>query len=279
MPTLFVPESEMLSREVLFKPVLQWMEDAAAQFGLSVAIGGGGENALASPAIFSPLLDAGHGHIAWPGGKPLIPWGCLPIGTGGELQAARRILKEAILRHHMENGVDIVDPATTFIGPDARIGQGTTILPGVVIRGRVSVGEGCELGPFTHIRSDVSMDRNVRAGAFVEIKNSRLGSGTQMGHLAYAGDADVGERVNFGAGAVTVNFNGAEKFRTVIENDAFIGCHTSLIAPVAIRSGAYTAASSAITGEVPEKALAIARARQVNKENWQSPKDRLSDDS
>jgi bifunctional UDP-N-acetylglucosamine pyrophosphorylase/glucosamine-1-phosphate N-acetyltransferase len=102
----------------------------------------------------------------------------------------------------------------------------------------------------------------------VEIKNSTIGDNAKASHLSYIGDSDVGGGVNFGCGAVTVNYDGKKKFRTVIEDNAFIGCNANLIAPVTVKEGAYIAAGSTITGDVPEKALSIARARQVNKEGW-----------
>ncbi|MDR1668930.1 MAG: hypothetical protein LBR76_03110 [Oscillospiraceae bacterium] len=174
----------------------------------------------------------------------------------------------ATIRKHIDNGVTVTDPATTFIAPDAVIGRGTVIRPFVVISERAVIGEGCEIGPFTHIRPDVTLGNKVKAGAFVELKNSALGDGTHAGHLAYIGDSDVGENVNFSCGAITSNYDGKGKHRTVIENGAFIGCNTNLVAPVTVGEGAYTAAGSTITEDVPPGALAIARSRQTNKEGW-----------
>jgi bifunctional UDP-N-acetylglucosamine pyrophosphorylase/glucosamine-1-phosphate N-acetyltransferase len=169
------------------------------------------------------------------------------------------------------NGVTIIDPATTFISPDAVIGKGTVIRPFVVISERVVIGEDCEIGPFTHIRPDVTLGNGVKAGAFVELKNSTLGDGAKAGHLVYVGDSDVGKNVNFGCGSVTVNHDGVQKHRTVIGDGAYIGCNTNLVAPVTIGEGAYTAAGSTITDDVPPGALAIARERQLNKEGWKRP--------
>ncbi|MCL1807278.1 MAG: hypothetical protein FWG31_06220 [Oscillospiraceae bacterium] len=178
------------------------------------------------------------------------------------------------LQPYIDNGVTITDPATTFIAPGVTIGRGTVILPFVVIQKDVSVGEGCEIGPFSHIRPGVALGNKVKVGAFVEVKNSTLGDGTHAGHLTYVGDSDVGKNVNFGCGTVTVNYDGVRKHRTVIEDGAFIGCNTNLVAPVTVGAGAYTAAGSTVTEDVPPDALAVARARQVNKENWTKPKDR-----
>ena len=182
--------------------------------------------------------------------------------------------KERINQAHIENRVDITDPATVFIADGVTIGRGTVILPFVVIREDCVIGEGCEIGPFTHIRPGVTLGRAVKAGAFVEIKNSTLGDGTKAAHLTFVGDADVGARVNFGCGTVTVNYDGKSKPRTVIEDGAFIGCNTNLVAPVTVGESSYTAAGSTVTEDVPPHSLAIARARQVNKENWKSPKER-----
>jgi bifunctional UDP-N-acetylglucosamine pyrophosphorylase/glucosamine-1-phosphate N-acetyltransferase len=168
----------------------------------------------------------------------------------------------------LDNGVKVVDPATTFVAPDAVIGRGTVIRPFVVISERVTIGEGCEIGPFTHIRPDVTLRDKVKLGAFVEVKNSVLGGGTHAGHLAYIGDSDMGENVNFSCGAITSNYDGREKHRTVVGDGAFIGCNTNLVAPVTVGEGAYTAAGSTVTEDVPPGALAIARERQVNKEGW-----------
>jgi bifunctional UDP-N-acetylglucosamine pyrophosphorylase/glucosamine-1-phosphate N-acetyltransferase len=169
------------------------------------------------------------------------------------------------------DGVKIIDPATTFISPDAVIGKGTVIQPFVVIGERVVIGENCEIGPFTHIRPDVKLGNSVKAGAFVELKNSTIGNNVEAGHLVYVGDSDVGNNITFGCGSVTVNYNGVQKSRTVIEDGAFIGCNTNLIAPVTVGAGAYTAAGSTVTHDVPPDALAIGRARQVNKKDWKRP--------
>ncbi|MCL2003835.1 MAG: hypothetical protein FWG72_07530 [Oscillospiraceae bacterium] len=182
--------------------------------------------------------------------------------------------REAIIQKHIANGVSVADPATTFIAPDVTVGRGTVILPFVVIQENVSIGEDCEIGPFTHIRPGVTLGNKVKAGAFVEIKNSSVGDGTKAAHLTFIGDSDVGAGVNFGCGTVTVNYDGANKPRTVIGDGAFIGCNTNLVAPVTVGERAYTAAGSTITEDVPPHALAVARERQVNKENWKRPKKR-----
>ena len=122
--------------------------------------------------------------------------------------------------------------------------------------------------PFAHIRPDSRVCENVHIGDFVEIKNSTVGKGTSVSHLTYVGDSDVGKYCNFGCGVVTVNYDGAAKHRNTIGDYAFIGCNTNLVAPVSVGDGAYTAAGSTITDDVPAGALGIARARQVNKPQW-----------
>jgi bifunctional UDP-N-acetylglucosamine pyrophosphorylase/glucosamine-1-phosphate N-acetyltransferase len=202
----------------------------------------------------------------------------------------------------MAAGVTIVDPATTWIGPDVTIGADTIVHPGVHLEGRTRVGERCEIhssvrivdtevgngvtinnfcvitesrirdgarvGPFAHIRpqSDVGPDAHI--GNFVELKKTTIGQGSKANHLAYLGDATIGEKVNVGAGTITCNYDGVSKNPTVIEDGAFIGSDSQLIAPVRIGRGAYVAAGSSITEDVPADALAIARGQQVNKEGW-----------
>ena len=188
-----------------------------------------------------------------------------------------------------------------LISPFAKIGRGTRIYPNTQIRSGCAIGEGCvigpstvieestvgngctinatqmyqsvmednvKIGPFCHIRPNSHIHSGVKIGDFVEIKNSTIGADSHASHLTYIGDSDVGERVNFGCGTVTSNYNGYTKARCVIGNDCFIGCNTNLIAPVTIGDGAYTAAGSTITEDLPSGALGIARARQIIKENW-----------
>jgi len=139
------------------------------------------------------------------------------------------------------------------------------------------IGKNCKIGPFAHIRESVVLNNNVKIGNFVEIKNSIIGENTKIMHLSYIGDAKIGKNVNIGAGTITCNYDGKKKHKTIIEDNAFIGTNNSLVAPVRIGQGAYTAAGSVITKDVPPYALAIGRARQINKLNWvtknQSKKD------
>jgi len=208
---------------------------------------------------------------------------------------------EVSVRRLQARGVRFIDPHNAYIGPDVTVGEGTVILPGTILRGKTVIGRGCEIGPntmirdcvigdgvvvnasqlnestvddgatvgpFAYIRPNTHVGRKVRVGDFVELKNSTIGEGTKISHLTYVGDTDAGAHINFGCGTVTVNYDGLRKFRTVIGDHAFIGCNTNLVAPVTVGEGAYTAAGSTVTDDVPPDALAIARARQVDKEGW-----------
>ncbi|HOA80004.1 MAG TPA: bifunctional UDP-N-acetylglucosamine diphosphorylase/glucosamine-1-phosphate N-acetyltransferase GlmU, partial [Defluviitaleaceae bacterium] len=225
------------------------------------------------------------------------------LGVNSRVQLAEvtQIMKKRINIRHMEEGVTIVDPETTYIEPDVIIGKDSIINPGCVLKGRTVIGEDCiigpnstidnskiadnvtvqysvvlestvdsdtNIGPFAYIRPNSKIGSHVKIGDFVEVKNSTIGDNTKVSHLTYIGDADVGERVNFGCGTVVVNYDGKNKHRTTIGNDAFIGCNANLVSPVAIDEEAFIAAGSTITEDVPAKALAIARTRQINKSNW-----------
>ncbi len=225
-----------------------------------------------------------------------------PMGTGwtGKVEGEYRLRQESVA-NLLEQGVKILDPNQVYVGPQVRVGKGTTLLPGTILKGETTLGEGCTIGPntmitdctignhvsinssqatesridhgatigpFSYIRPHCYVGENVKVGDFVELKNSIVGKGTKISHLTYVGDADVGQRVNFGCGTVTVNYDGASKFRTIIGNDAFIGCNTNLVAPVEIGDNAYTAAGSTITADVPMQSLAIARTQQVIKKQW-----------
>jgi bifunctional UDP-N-acetylglucosamine pyrophosphorylase/glucosamine-1-phosphate N-acetyltransferase len=217
------------------------------------------------------------------------------------LSQAEAIMRNRINRKHMVNGVTIIDPTNTYISADAIIGNDTVIYPGTVIEGATvigsdcvigphtemknshvgnnttirqstvhdsKVGDGVAIGPFAHIRPDSVIGNEVRIGNFVEIKKSVFGNESKASHLSYIGDAEIGERVNLGCGSITVNYDGKNKFKTVVEDGAFIGCNSNLVAPVTIGKNAYVAAGSTITEDVPAEALSVARARQVNKEGY-----------
>ena len=218
---------------------------------------------------------------------------------------ARRKAFCATFERHLAAGVVFYSQDGILIDESVEIAPGAQILPGTILRGgtkigansvigpgsvleNVAVGEnvrfnasqgydsvidaGANIGPFVHIRPNSHIGEGVHIGDFVEIKNSTVGAGTSVSHLTYVGDSDVGKYCNFGCGVVTVNYDGASKNRNTIGDYAFIGCNTNLVAPVKVGEGAYTAAGSTITEDVPAGALGIARARQVNKPEWARPK-------
>lgn len=197
--------------------------------------------------------------------------------------------------------VRFIDKESVYIGPRVTVGGGTVILPGAILRGRTAIGAHCEIGPntmirdcaigdrvtvnasqlnestvddgaavgpFAYVRPNCHIGRDVKVGDFVELKNSTVGDGTKISHLTYVGDTDAGAHINFGCGTVTVNYDGSAKFRTTIGDNAFIGCNTNLVAPVKIGEGAYTAAGSTVTEDVPADSLCIARSPQTIKVQW-----------
>ena len=205
---------------------------------------------------------------------------------------------------HLENGVNFIS-RDVYIEPGVVIAPGATILPGTILRGTTVIEAGCvvgpnsllenttlgegstfnasqaydsklgphsKIGPFTHIRAGTVTGYGVHLGAYVETKNSTMDDGTTVSHLTYIGDSDVGKGCNFGCGTVTSNYDGQGKYRCTIGDYAFIGCNTNLIAPVKVGDGAYTAAGSTLTGDVPAGALGSARERQSNKEGWAEPR-------
>ena len=173
-------------------------------------------------------------------------------------------------RNHalMRAGVRIVGADTVFISEGAEIAPGARILPGCVICDGVKIGGGTTVGPYAYLRPGCEIGSGCRIGDFVELKNAQIDDGAKVSHLAYIGDATVGKRVNFSCGSITSNYDGAKKHRTVIGDDAFIGCNTNLVAPVTVGEGAYTAAGTTVTQDVPPHALAIGRVRAENKEGW-----------
>ncbi|MFS1516816.1 bifunctional UDP-N-acetylglucosamine diphosphorylase/glucosamine-1-phosphate N-acetyltransferase GlmU [Bacillus sp. SCS-151] len=225
----------------------------------------------------------------------------LGVNNRIQLAEAEQIMKERINNYHMLNGVTIIDPHSTYISSNAQIGQDTTIHPGTIIEGETVIGTDCtigphtelkncqigsqsvirhsvvhqseignevNIGPFAHIRPDSLIKDEVKIGNFVEVKKSIIGDGSKASHLSYIGDAEVGKGVNIGCGSITVNYDGQNKYLTKIEDGAFIGCNSNLVAPVTVGERAYVAAGSTITKDVPGSALSIARAQQVNKEQY-----------
>ncbi len=227
------------------------------------------------------------------------PDAVLGANSPADLLEMNEIAKKRIVSKHLQNGVRFVSLDGVVIGPDVEIEPGAEILPGSVLYGstrvgagsvigpnslledaaigrdvtflsscgrRCSVGDGATIGPFVHLRPDAHIGPSVKLGDFVEVKNSTVGEGTSIAHLTYIGDSDVGRFCNFGCGVVVANYDGANKHRTEVGDYAFVGCNTNLIPPVRVGSRAYTAAGTTVTGDVPDGALAIGRARQTNLE-------------
>lgn len=191
----------------------------------------------------------------------------LGINSQKQLSEAAAVLRSRIIDKHFDNGVTIIDPNTTYIDADVEIGPGTVIKPCTVIE-KSKIGSNCQIGPFAYIREDTVVGDRCRIGDFVELKKSTLGDDTKAAHLAYIGDAEIGNRVNFGCGAITVNYDSKLKNKTIVEDGAFVGSNVNLVAPITVGAGAYVAAGSTVVDDVPSEALAIARQRQVHKEGW-----------
>jgi bifunctional UDP-N-acetylglucosamine pyrophosphorylase/glucosamine-1-phosphate N-acetyltransferase len=227
------------------------------------------------------------------------------VNDRAELAQAATVLRTRINRRWMLAGVTIEDPATTYIDEGCEIGADTLLRPNTYLHGKTRLGEGCEIGPgtllrdcqvgsgvvivsstvneaeigdgtrigpYAHLRPGCRLGRGVKVGDFVELKKVDVGDHASMAHLAYLGDASVGERANVGAGTITCNYDGRKKSQTRIGDGAFVGSNNTLIAPVEIGDGAYTAAGSVITDDVPPDSLAIARSRQTNKVGWAARK-------
>jgi bifunctional UDP-N-acetylglucosamine pyrophosphorylase / glucosamine-1-phosphate N-acetyltransferase len=220
------------------------------------------------------------------------------VNTRKELAAAGGALRDRINEEHMSAGVTIVDPSSTWIEPSVELEADSTIHPFTVLRGTTRVGAGAEVGPhvvavdakigpsvlvgpFCYLRPGTVLEAGAKAGTFVEMKNSRVGEGTKVPHLSYIGDADIGARTNIAAGNITVNYPhepGKPKSRTTIGENVRTGVQNAFVAPVEIGEGAWIAAGSVITKDVPPGALAVARARQENKEGYAGRGDHGDDD-
>ena len=225
----------------------------------------------------------------------------LGVNSRLHLAQAEKILRRRKNIELMESGVTLMDPDSTFVDSNVIVGRDTVIYPFTWLEGKTVVGEGCTLGPssrftdakignsvtahfvyaheceiesgatmgpYVHIRPDSHISNDVKIGNFVEVKNSKIGAGSKLPHLQYIGDCDMGAGVNMGCGTITVNYDGKQKFRTKLGDNAFVGCNSNLVAPVAVGDGAYVAAGSTITKDVPPEELAVARARQKNIPNW-----------
>ncbi len=218
-----------------------------------------------------------------------------------QLAEAEAVMRKRINNRLMEKGAILIDPKTTYIGDGVVIGEDSIIFPGCILEGQTVIGQESKIGPnsrlqnakigdrvrvenatvldssidddsnvgpYAYIRPGSEIGKHCKVGDFVEVKNSKMGDYSKAAHLTYVGDGDVGDRVNLGCGTIFVNYDGKKKYRTIIEEDVFVGCNTNLIAPVTVRQGAYIAAGSTITDEVPENSLAIGRARQINKVDY-----------
>jgi len=207
-----------------------------------------------------------------------------------ELSRAEAMMRDRIRERVMREGVTLIDPASTFIDASVTFGPDTTILPGVHLLGRTSLGVACrigpnavlenvvaghrvrignstieessladdvEIGPYSHIRPGSSIENNVHLGNYVEVKASRIGANTRIGHFSYVGDADIGQAVNIGAGTVTANYDGERKYRTEVGDGAFIGVDSMLVAPIVVGAGARTAAGSVVTNDVPPGSMVM----------------------
>ena len=192
----------------------------------------------------------------------------LGINDRIQLEMLTKVLQMRINTEHMKNGVTIEDVNTTYIYDGVKIGMDTVIHPNTTIKSDVEIGEDCEIGPNAYIREGCKLANNVKIGNFVEIKKAIIGEGTKVPHFIYLGDCEVGEKCNIGCGTITCNYDGFHKSKTIIGNHSFIGSNSNLVAPVNIGNETFIAAGSTITDDVPDYALAIARQRQTNKEDW-----------
>jgi bifunctional UDP-N-acetylglucosamine pyrophosphorylase / glucosamine-1-phosphate N-acetyltransferase len=234
------------------------------------------------------------------------------VNSRTELAEVSRLVRQKKNEELMASGVTLVDPAATYIDPDVEIGADTVIHPGVIIEGRTRIGAACEIhahvtitdceigdnvtiksfslmtssrieagasiGPFAHLRPETLVCEGAKIGNFVELKKTTLGPHSKANHLSYLGNATIGTRVNVGAGTITCNYDGEKKYDTVIEDGAFIGSDSQLIAPVRVGKGAYVAAGSSITQDVPAGALGIARGRQSVVDGWVERRKQTSSD-
>lgn len=223
------------------------------------------------------------------------------INNRRQLAEVQRLMQKKIIDGWMDEGVTFINPGTCMVDCEVKIGKDTTIYPGVMLEGKTQIGEGCtiigpsrikdtvigdcceismsqidecileegvKIGPYSNLRPGCKLSSKVKVGDFVELKNAKVGEGTKIPHLSYVGDAVLGKHINIGAGVIFVNYDGYKKHQTVVEDNAFVGCNSNLVAPVTVKAGSYVAAGSTITKEVPEDSLAIARARQENKIGW-----------
>ncbi|MBC1825359.1 bifunctional UDP-N-acetylglucosamine diphosphorylase/glucosamine-1-phosphate N-acetyltransferase GlmU [Listeria seeligeri] len=214
------------------------------------------------------------------------------------LAEASKLMQRRINENHMRNGVTLVNPESTYIDINVKIGQDTVVEPGVMLRGDTVIGDDCvvtsgskivnsiigervhirsssifeskvgddvQIGPYAHLRPESDIHNHVKIGNYVETKKAVVGEGTKLPHFIYMGDAEIGKNVNIGCGSIAVNYDGKNKAKTIIGDDVFVGCNSNLVAPVKVGNRAFIAAGSTITKDVPDDALGIARAKQDNK--------------
>ena len=250
------------------------------------------------PDVLTVLRAEGH-----PVAAHLVDDPTLTLGVNDRvgLATVTALAQRRIVEQHMRAGVTVVDPASTLIEADVRIGRDTVVQPSSFLRGATAIGERCtigplttlidcelgsevvvphsylvaatardgvSIGPFAYLRPGSLLENGTKVGTFVEIKNSHIGAGSKVPHLSYIGDTEVGEKTNLGAGTITANYDGRSKHRTTIGDRVHGGVHVSLIAPVTLGDDVWTAAGSTVTEDVPDEALAIARARQHNVESY-----------
>lgn len=230
------------------------------------------------------------------------------INNRVQLAEADCILQKRLKTSHMENGVTFINPETSYIEKYVAIGSDTIIEPGTVLRGKTIIGNDCvigpnadicntaissdvevkhstlidssvdahtKVGPYAYLRPNSRIGQHVKVGDFVEVKNASIGDGSKVSHLSYIGDGEVGKNVNIGCGVVFVNYDGKNKHKTTVKDGAFVGCNVNLVAPVTVEEGAYVAAGSTITKDIPKMSLGVARAKQSNIEKWVEKKAHL----
>lgn len=192
------------------------------------------------------------------------------INSKAHLAEASKMLNRRVINKHLDNGVQIIDPQTTWISPETEIEPDTIIYPSCYINGKNKIGKHCKIGPFAHLRGGVTLEDNVKIGNFVEVKKTTIKSNTNACHLSYLGDSEIGSNVNVGAGTITANYNPLTKVKskTIIKDNVKIGSNSVLVAPITIEEGANIGALSIITKSIPAWALAITRAPLRILENW-----------
>ena len=251
--------------------------------------------------VLEHIKNAGHRIGVYQADKMEI----MGVNSRLQLSEAERIMRLDVNKMHMANGVNLIDTNSTYIDKNVKIGRDTIIYPNCHIKGNSVIGEDCiirenttiedshiedhvtiksstilsskvgartTIGPYAYLRPKSVLGEDVKIGDFVEVKNAEIGNGSKASHLSYIGDAVVGKNVNIGCGVVFVNYDGKNKFKSIVEDNAFIGSNSNLVAPVTVKEGGYIATGSTVTVDVPEGALCVARAREVIKEGWRTKK-------